>query len=253
MPNLTWAGSKRDLIAGSSEGKMAEAHPDNVPGPFYVENGCCITCGVPFEVAPDMFDWAEGDSHCFVKRQPCNPKQLDRMLHAMWSSEVECIRYRGADPTVARRIVEFGSGDSCDLPVARGRIRVRDQVRFRSLRQGDTPLAAAARFRAWLAAESAGSGTPYKLKEPRWWNRHTAIFSWDPYGTRFTRFNRVSFFRDKEEDRLTARLRPGRLVAGHGLALTVHEWLDEAERASGIVWSSWDERQKGAPGLHMPI
>src|SRR5688500_2767990 len=114
MPNLTIARFQKDQGDGPSEERcVAKPHPENVPGPFYVEDGRCITCGVPAEIAPDMFDWAKGDSHCFVSRQPCNPKQLDRMLHAMWAGEVDCIRYRGTDPAIARRIAEFGQEDSC--------------------------------------------------------------------------------------------------------------------------------------------
>src|SRR5688572_13797735 len=119
MPNLTRDPFQQNQGEGLSEEEyVAEPHPRNVPGPFYVENGCCLSCGVPFKIATDMFEWEDGDSHCFVSRQPCDPEQVDRMLHAMWSSEVECIRYRGADPAIARRIAEFGNKDSCDFPVA---------------------------------------------------------------------------------------------------------------------------------------
>src|SRR5688572_8197390 len=116
MSNLTIARFPRDQGDGSSEERcVAEPHPQNVPGPFYVENGCCLSCGMPSEIAPDMFEWEEGDTHCFVSRQPCDPKQLDRMMHAMWSSETMCIRYRGTDPVISRRIAEFGNEDSCDF------------------------------------------------------------------------------------------------------------------------------------------
>ena len=30
-------------------------HPMNVPGPFYVLNGCCTACDVPVSEAPDLF------------------------------------------------------------------------------------------------------------------------------------------------------------------------------------------------------
>lgn len=72
-------------------------HPANVPGQFYVEEGCCIACGVPEEIAPDLFGWVEGENHCFVKRQPSGAAELSQMLDAMCSSEVDCIRARFAD------------------------------------------------------------------------------------------------------------------------------------------------------------
>ena len=30
-------------------------HPANVPGDFYVEDGCCTMCLVPFTEAPELF------------------------------------------------------------------------------------------------------------------------------------------------------------------------------------------------------
>ncbi len=54
-------------------------HPSNVPGPFYVEYGCCITCGVWEDVAPDLLAWLEGDRpHCYVQRQPETDEEFER-------------------------------------------------------------------------------------------------------------------------------------------------------------------------------
>ena len=47
-------------------------HPEHATGPFYVEDGCCTACGVPEAMAPKLFAW-DGNSHCFVKRQPVTP------------------------------------------------------------------------------------------------------------------------------------------------------------------------------------
>ena len=69
-------------------------HPANVPGQFYVEQNCCITCGVPEDIAPDLFGWVEGESHCYVKKQPETPAEFDQMREAMCSSEADCIRAR---------------------------------------------------------------------------------------------------------------------------------------------------------------
>ena len=32
---------------------------------FYVENGCCTSCGVPQLVAPDLVGWVEENTHCY--------------------------------------------------------------------------------------------------------------------------------------------------------------------------------------------
>lgn len=60
-----------------------------VEGDFYVEPDCCLLCGVPEDLAPEVFQ--SGENHCFVKRQPCSRDEVDRTVRAMWSSEVDCI------------------------------------------------------------------------------------------------------------------------------------------------------------------
>jgi hypothetical protein len=90
------------------------AHPNNVPGPFYVVDGCCTACGVPFAEAPGLFAY-DGAYHCYVKRQPGTKDELNGMLRAAWASEVQCIRYRGKDPEVLRRLAELGEAHLCDV------------------------------------------------------------------------------------------------------------------------------------------
>src|SRR5262249_35562240 len=74
------------------------AHPRNVPGDFYVEDGCCTLCDMPRTEAPDLFaicDDPAGYQHCFVAKQPETPQELERMLGAIECAELDCIRYRG--------------------------------------------------------------------------------------------------------------------------------------------------------------
>lgn len=92
-------------------------HPANVPGDFYVEDGCCTMCGVPFVEAPDLFGTCQdpgGYPHCFVKRQPELPSELDRMVSAIQCAELNCIRYRGSDRLIQLRLVEAGEAEICD-------------------------------------------------------------------------------------------------------------------------------------------
>ena len=112
--------------------EIGQPHPENVQGPFYVLNGCCMACDVPVSEAPDLFTY-DVANHCYVKRQPHTKEEFERTLRVAWSAEVECIRYRGVDPEVLRRFAEFGSPHLCDvapppeiLPV------IRDFVRFDS-------------------------------------------------------------------------------------------------------------------------
>jgi hypothetical protein len=69
-------------------------HPRNAPGDFYVEDGCCTTCDVPFYYAPDLFKYDNTETHCFVSKQPANEAENYQIIKALWASELECIRYR---------------------------------------------------------------------------------------------------------------------------------------------------------------
>jgi hypothetical protein len=101
---------------------MAEArpHPANVPGDYYVEDGCCITCEVPLAWAPDLFAWcfdSQGSPHCYVKKQPETSDEEGRMFEAIRHAEAGCIRYCGRDRAIQQRLVEAGEGPIClDLP-----------------------------------------------------------------------------------------------------------------------------------------
>ena len=92
-------------------------HPANLPGDFYVEDGCCTMCEVPFAEAPDLFGTAQdpkGYPHCFVKRQPETPAELDQMVSTIRCAELQCIRYRGSDRLIQLRLIGDGEGVICD-------------------------------------------------------------------------------------------------------------------------------------------
>jgi len=108
-------------------------HRLNVAGPFYVEDGCCTRCGVPDVTAPELF--GEADYTCFVKRQPETTHELGRMLRAMITSEVGCIRYGGVDAAVIRRLAQNGESALADVappagiaPVNRDHVGLRTQA-----------------------------------------------------------------------------------------------------------------------------
>ena len=92
-------------------------HPLNVIGDFYVEESCCPLCGVPEHCAPDLFATgpeSSGSEACFVKRQPTTPEELSRMMTTMASQDLDCVRYRGSDAAVARRIAKAGRAELID-------------------------------------------------------------------------------------------------------------------------------------------
>ena len=58
-------------------------HKLNVQGDFYVEDGCCLSCGIPYSEAPELFIWDEAESHCYVCRQPQNEAEIDKTISVM--------------------------------------------------------------------------------------------------------------------------------------------------------------------------
>lgn len=209
-------------------------HRLNVIGPFYVEDGCCTVCGVPDTLAPELFGGS--DDHCYVKRQPQTPAEIDAMLHVMVSQELGCIRYAGSEDALLRRLAENGEAGLCDVTPPRdaGELR-RDHVVF-------------------VAKPDAEPWTPRRLLErlvvfaARW--RTTAIFD---DGTMAT--ISVSWFQDNYH-RIEALVssRPGEwLVRHHGpprLGDILHEWLTSDPSFNSVRWQTraeWEARGPSRP------
>ena len=75
--------------------------------------GECLACGVPHVVAPDLVGWTgEKIPHCFWKKQPETPAELERAIAVLEAQELECHRYAGTDPTILNRV----SSSYCDYP-----------------------------------------------------------------------------------------------------------------------------------------
>lgn len=231
---------------------MAIAHPDNAAGPFYVEQGCCLRCGVPIDVAPAIFDWAADESQCIVKQQPASAREVDRILIAICSAEVDCIRYRGGDPALARRLAQAGQASNCDIsPTGTdARPRLRSLVQFDSLDPDDAPRALASRLRCYLA----GNDNPFLRIKPSWpWSRHKVVYTCDHgFGWR-PHYDSVRFVAGSIPGRFRARLRHGFPGAGVGLSLSIHQWLIEAERVAEPRWFAADEDPDRDPGFHQPV
>jgi glyoxylase-like metal-dependent hydrolase (beta-lactamase superfamily II)/ferredoxin len=79
--------------------RRTEAHPDNLPGAFFVDR-TCIDCGTCYQFAPGTF--ADGGDHARVHAQPVDPSA----------------RLRAAMALVACPVGSIGTDDKADLPVA---------------------------------------------------------------------------------------------------------------------------------------
>ena len=85
-------------------------YPKNVPGDFFVEDGMCISCGVPEYEAPDLMTHDANDEviyHCYFKKQPSTPEELEQAIQAVACSCCEGVKYGGDDPKVRQRLVEI--------------------------------------------------------------------------------------------------------------------------------------------------
>ncbi len=92
----------------------SKPHPLNVEGPFYVTDGCCLACGIPEHVAPELFKWSESESCCYVSRQPENSAELGKMCEVLELQDIMCIRCRSRDQSLLAELTARGLEDFCD-------------------------------------------------------------------------------------------------------------------------------------------
>ena len=79
--------------------------------------------------APNHF--AYDDNHCYVCRQPQTTAETTDMIGTAWMAEFQCIRYRGGDPDILRRLAELELRGICDLePPARIKPVIRNHVQM---------------------------------------------------------------------------------------------------------------------------
>jgi hypothetical protein len=205
----------------------------NVVGPYYVEDGCCTSCGVPHAIAPDLFSEVVED-HCYVRRQPETDAETDSMLRVIATQELGCIRYGGSDAEILRRLVEGGEGDQCDLPAPRGVVPIRrDHVTF----------AVQPRAMPWTAREILDRLVTFNS---RW--RATSFHEAGDSSASVSvawfadNYHRIEAFRSREGDTWVIR--------HHGpprLADSIHEWLVHEPGFESIRWQTAKQwRSKGS-------
>lgn len=90
-------------------------HPENVPGDFYVENEVCTACGAPEAEAPDLIEHSKFEyGHCYFKKQPRTPDEVERAINAIAVSCIAGIRYGGKNEEILRQLYEMGEAAQCD-------------------------------------------------------------------------------------------------------------------------------------------
>lgn len=100
-----------------NEKPMYKPYPKNVPGPVYVGDGCCLSCGIWENEAPEHFSWddgPDGGSHCYVSKQPETDEQFEMIIDAMAVQELDCIRVKGCSSHWRDMMVERKQGEFLD-------------------------------------------------------------------------------------------------------------------------------------------
>lgn len=202
---------------------------------FYVEPECCLLCGIPEDIAPELFE--TGDQHCSVKRQPACQAEIDKVVHAMWASEVECIRYRGNDELLLARLAEAGMTGQTDHPSAvRRSLILRDRVNFTIT--SDSRLTGSVQVIAKAFRHDRKMSGDKVL--PGIFGPTSVLFSWFRW-----RFHVIRFAKGAEQGAFTAQLIS--VGALQGLAWFVDHWLRE-QGVSDIWWIATDnEKSAGRP------
>src|SRR5262249_23658152 len=156
-----------------------------------------------------------------------------------------CIRYRGADPEIARRIVEMGQAELCDQPVATdAKPLVRTHVSF-ALSDKDAlvrPRQIAAAFLHYFRNRPRG-GSSDKVREVHSDDAQSVVeISWFE-----DVFHRVAVER-LSGTKWHVQAIPCRPAVAVGLSRLVERWLRDDGRFHDIQWFSDAQWRSGGPG-----
>ncbi len=208
---------------------------------FRVDADCCLQCGVPELIAPELFEFGPGGG-CRMRRQPANDEELGRMLEVLASQEVDCIAYHGHDPAILQRMGEAGLADyASDPAAARFATVVRDHLSFVWRPPPGEPATLrklANRLRAWLREKAHFTVLPASPLAPS-----VVSFSW--YGFEFHRVR----FAHRHDGRFVAAAEPWD-PAWQGVARTLADWLKVLPGAGPPAWhtaAGWKAGEPGAP------
>jgi hypothetical protein len=120
MPSVGLLRIDSRVLVMKNEKTTHTPYRENAPGPFYSEEDGCITCGAPHVEAPELMSWyidpsgTNQLSHCFFKRQPETPEEIQHAINAMHSSCVENLRYADRDPAILETLCRMGYRHLCD-------------------------------------------------------------------------------------------------------------------------------------------
>lgn len=247
-----WEIAAHTGSAGTTMTDPPKPYPKNAAGDFYVEDGCCVTCGAPMLEAPELFAWDEeeaGYPHCFVRRQPENRPEVTQMLKAIWYAETGCIRYRGADAEILSRLGAMGEPGVIDFPPLGGvPVVFRNRVKFELKEPVPGLHSLLRRFRDNLT----------QVADPGHFRCLGPWPGWPPGSAAL----RVSWAGGLGHRIDAAWLTPGAVVlvrhsrreraGSRAVSLLLHEWLETARGIADVRWFSEEEWDAGSNGASEP-
>jgi hypothetical protein len=212
---------------------------------------------MPRSLAPDLFAY-DGGNHCYVQRQPATPEEFFRMLRATWSSEVECIRYRGNDPDVLRRMSEYGLSSYSDTAIS-GHVDefFRTHVVFALVQATISGMGAdqlAKTFmdyqRRSMPGDPATENERFRFKTPVMTPQLAQIsMSWSE-----EIFHPIEFIRPAAADQpWLIRHSPQPKIGSQSVSMELDDWLRSDSRISGIRWFTEAEWLSKKTGREFPI
>lgn len=218
-----------------------KSYSKNVQGDFYVEDGCCITCMVTEVHAPNLIGFDESENHCFVAKQPTNENEVYQAIKATWAAEVDCLRYKGQNPRILRRLAEVGASDSCDHKTLTLGIKplLRNHVTFEH-----SPILSELEIANQCREFIFSRSTEYlHYKASRVTNGKSGVtfaFSWYKGNNYSVWFNRIKatgiwhIFHSPEYEE----------VGSKSVSLIIDEWLRGNKQVANIKWytnTSWNK------------
>lgn len=231
-----------------------EPHSFNAKGDFYVMDGCCTMCMVPFVEAPELFGEAmdvEGTFHCFVQRQPRTRNELTGMLRAAWHSELACIRYSGSEASILDRFDEYGESSLCDAPHLFKDTVFRNHVQFRSATQRLGPQSAkdlALLFKSSPTHSNART-TPLRFSnESNNGPTHTLSIAWHEDNFHPIEFRSL----DTNKSSWLIRHSTHEITGSKAVSWLLHDWIMKDPRFNSPSWYSTEEWTDGVEGSPTP-
>lgn len=212
-------------------------YPKNVPGDFYVEDGCCLSCGVPDE-APELISYDDENSHhCYFSKQPENESQLNKAIKILWAQELVCMRYAGEDKNILRRLAEADRADICDREDAIAEISpiVRNHAMFLAEHISQA-YELANSFYSYLLEENSWNENLRLSRVRKGWSAVSFSYSWyenERYRIWFQAIeNKWHVFHAVKSETLASR----------GISMRIEDWLQRDSRFSDLKWfaeSDW--------------